>query len=134
MKTCRTSCNPGCKNYGRKNVCSETNVQNVQNENIHKCVAYIYIYPRETSFHYRGFISLCALLCCNYFQNRKETYCSVDLLFVSVKFSIFYFLCCKRDFSRKRGNERLSCVARELSVSLLILCLYNIFKDAPIRI
>ena len=45
VKTCRTNCDPGCKKYyRRKNICSETNTQNVQNENIYRCVTCIYIY------------------------------------------------------------------------------------------
>ena len=50
------------------------------------------------------------------------------MLFVNVKFPIFYFLFCKEVFSRGKRNEGLSNVARELSVSLLILCLDNVFK------
>ena len=56
---------------------------------------------------------------------KKHT---VDILHVNVKFQIFYFLCCKGVVSRERGNERLSIVARELIVSLLILNFYNVFK------
>ena len=50
------------------------------------------------------------------------------MLFVNVKFPIFYFLCCKGVFSRGKRNGRLSGVTRELLASLLILCFYNVFK------
>ena len=50
------------------------------------------------------------------------------MLFVNVNFPIFYFLRCKGVFSRGKRNEQLSSVAREMSVSLLILCFYNVFK------
>ena len=50
IKTCRTKCDPGCKkHYRRKNICSGTNIENAQNENICRCVTYICIYPQETS-------------------------------------------------------------------------------------
>ena len=49
VKTCCMKSHPGCKkNYRRKNICSETNIQKVQNENIHICITYIYICPHET--------------------------------------------------------------------------------------
>ena len=49
VKSCRTNCDPGCKKYYRgKNICSETNILHVQNENIYRWVTYIYIYTRET--------------------------------------------------------------------------------------
>ena len=45
VKTSRTNCGPGSKKYYRReNICSETKKQNVQNENIYRCVTYIYIY------------------------------------------------------------------------------------------
>ena len=45
VKTRRTNCDPGCKKYYRReNICSETNIQNVQNGNIYRCVTFIYIY------------------------------------------------------------------------------------------
>ena len=44
VNTRRTNCDPGCKKYKRENICSETNIQNVQNEIIYSCVTYIYIY------------------------------------------------------------------------------------------
>ena len=48
-KSCRAKCGPGYKkNIEEKNICSGTNIQNAQNENIHRCVTYICIYPRET--------------------------------------------------------------------------------------
>ena len=70
---------------------------------------------------------------------KKHT---VDILYVNVKFQIFYFLVeirfyfisCffyflfLRSFNRKRGNEGLSSAAKELLVSLLILYFYNVFK------
>ena len=62
----------------------------------------------EVSFHYAHY--------CIDFQNRKETYCSVDTFFLNVQSLIFYFLYCKGIFSRERGNEGLSCVAGEFSV------------------
>ena len=75
----------------------------------------------EVSFHYGMIVFLL-------FSKQKRTYCSLDMLFVNVKFPIFYFLCCKGVFSRGKRNERLSGVARELLASLLILCFYNVFK------
>ena len=56
------------------------------------------------------------------------------MLFVNVKFPIFYFFGCKEVFSREKRNEGLSSVARELSVSWLILCFYNVFKKEKIKI
>ena len=45
VKTRRTNCDPDCKKYYRiENICLESNIQNVQNENIYRCVTYIYIY------------------------------------------------------------------------------------------
>ena len=44
VTTRRTNCDPGCKKYYRReNICSETNIQNVQHENIYRCVTYILI-------------------------------------------------------------------------------------------
>ena len=37
------NCDPGCKKYRGKIFCSETNILNVQDENIYRCVTYIYI-------------------------------------------------------------------------------------------
>ena len=49
VKTRCTKCDPGCKTiYRRKKFFSETNIQNVQNENSYGCATHIYIYPRET--------------------------------------------------------------------------------------
>ena len=56
---------------------------------------------------------------------KKHT---ADILYVNLKFQIFYFLCCKVVLSRESGNEGLSSVAREMLVSLLILHFYNVFK------
>ena len=51
MKTCRTKCDPGYKKiYRRKNICSETSIKNVQNENIHRCVTYIYILRQKVLY------------------------------------------------------------------------------------
>ena len=45
VKTFRTNCDPVYKkNYRRKNICPETNTQNAQNENIYRCIKFIYIY------------------------------------------------------------------------------------------
>ena len=44
VKTCRMNCDTDCKKYAGKNICSETNILNVQNKNICRCVTYIYIY------------------------------------------------------------------------------------------
>ena len=42
VKTRRANCDPGCKKYYRReNICSETNIKNVQHENIYRCVTYI---------------------------------------------------------------------------------------------
>ena len=42
VTTRRTNCDPGCKKYDkRENIFSETNIQNVQHENIYRCVTYI---------------------------------------------------------------------------------------------
>ena len=59
-----------------------------------------------------------------YFQNRKETYCSLDMLFVNVKFPIFYFFCCKRVFSRRKRNERLSVSTMYLTKTKISKCGY----------
>ena len=44
VKTSRTNCDPGYKKHKGENIYSETNIQNVHNENIYRCVTYIYIY------------------------------------------------------------------------------------------
>ena len=59
---------------------------------------------------------------------KTEKKHTVDILYVNIKFQIFYFLCCKRVVSRERANETLSSVASELLVFLLILNFYNVFK------
>ena len=59
---------------------------------------------------------------------KTEKKHTVDILYVNVKFQVFYFLCCKGVVSRERANETLSSVARELLVLLLILNFYNVFK------
>ena len=68
----------------------------------------------EVAFHY------CVLLYCDYFENRQDV--------SQCKVQIFYFLCCRGVVSRERGSEGLSSVAKELSVSLLTLYFYIVFK------
>ena len=53
---------------------------------------------------------------------KKHT---ADILYVIVKFQIFYFLSCKGVVGRERENEELCSVAKKLSLSLLILYFYN---------
>ena len=49
VKTCRNKSDAfNKKSCSKKKTCSETNIQNVQNETIHMYVTYIYIYPPET--------------------------------------------------------------------------------------
>ena len=52
----------------------------------------------------------------------------IDKMYLNVKFQIFYFLRCRGVVSRERGSEGLSSVAKELSVSLLTLYFYIVFK------
>ena len=65
---------------------------------------------------------------CNATSWKIEKKHTVNILFVNVKFQIFYFLCCKGVVSGERRNEGLSIVARELLEPLLTLYFYNVLK------
>ena len=74
----------------------------------------------KDSFHYRALLIVIIL--------KMEKKCTADMLYVIVKFQIFYFFSCKRVVNRERENEGLCSVAKKLSLPLLTLYFYNVFK------
>ena len=65
---------------------------------------------------------------------KTEKKHTADILYVIVKFQIFYFLSCKEVVSRERENERLCSLVKKFSLSLLILYFHNVFKGRVMQI
>ena len=65
---------------------------------------------------------------------KTEKKHTADILYVIVKFQIFYFLSCKGVVTRERENEGLCSLVKKFSLSLLILYFHNVFKGRVMQI